>query len=60
MKLISIAETAEILKIQEPRVERLIREHLLKTKDKDEKGNVLLDEDEVKAYKALADRIGGI
>lgn len=60
MALMTIAQVAEFLGVQDVRVERLEREHLLIAKDKDENGAPLFDEDDVKRYKTLAERIGGL
>lgn len=59
-KLMSVTEVAEFLKVQESRVERLSRENLLVAKSNDDSGNPLFEEEDVKAYKVLADRLGGI
>jgi len=60
MSLMSVTEVAEFLGVQEVRVERLERESLLVSKDKDENGNPMFDQDDVKRYKEFAERIGGI
>lgn len=60
MSLMSVAEVAEFLGVQEVRVERLERESLLVSKDKDDDGNPMFDQDDVKRYKEFAERIGGI
>ena len=60
MALMTVAQVAEFLGVQTVRVERLEREHLLVAKDKDEGGNALFDEDDVKKYQELAKRLGGI
>lgn len=60
MSLMTVAQVAEFLGVQVVRVERLEREHLLIAKDKDEDGGALFEEDDVKRYKELAARLGGI
>ncbi|WP_018694299.1 hypothetical protein [Algicola sagamiensis] len=60
MALMTVTEVAEFLGIQDVRVERLEREHLLISKEKDADGNPLFDEEDVKRYKTFAERIGGI
>ncbi len=60
MSLLNVAQVAEFLGVKEERVRRLEREHLLIAKDKDEKGEALFDEGDVKRYKELAERIGGL
>lgn len=60
MSLMSLADVAEFLGVQEIRVERLERENLLVSKDKDEAGKPLFDKEVVEKYKEFAERIGGI
>ncbi|MDO6568001.1 helix-turn-helix domain-containing protein [Alteromonas sp. 1_MG-2023] len=60
MSLMTVKEVATFLDVQEVRVERLERESLLVAKDKDAEGNPLFDSDDVKRYKVLAERLGGI
>ncbi len=60
MALMTVAEVAEFLEVQVIRVERLEREHLLVAKEKSEDGNALFDKEDVKRYKDLAARLGGI
>ncbi|MBN7821922.1 helix-turn-helix domain-containing protein [Bowmanella yangjiangensis] len=60
MSLMSVSEVADYLGVQEIRVERLERESLLVAKDKDAAGNPLFDSDDVRRYKELAERLGGI
>ena len=60
MSLMSVTEVAEFLGVQEVRVERLERESLLVSKDKDDDGNPMFDPADVKRYKEFAERIGGI
>lgn len=60
MSLMTTAEVAEFLGVQEERVRRLEREHLLIAAEKDDAGNALFNPDDVKKYKELAERIGGI
>ena len=56
----TVAEVAEFLGVQVVRVERLERESLLVAKDKGDDGAALFDEEDVKRYKDLAARLGGI
>lgn len=60
MSLMSVSEVAEFLGVQEVRVERLEREHLLVAKQKDAEGRPLFDRGEVERYKVLAERLGGL
>lgn len=60
MSLMTVAEVAEFLGVQEIRVERLEREHLLNAKEKDAAGAPLFDKTAVEKYKELAARLGGI
>ncbi|WP_343857309.1 helix-turn-helix domain-containing protein [Aliiglaciecola litoralis] len=60
MSLMTVAEVAEFLGVQEGRVERLERESLLMSKDKDDAGKPLFDKTAVEKYKEFAERIGGI
>ncbi|WJG09140.1 helix-turn-helix domain-containing protein [Aliiglaciecola sp. LCG003] len=60
MSLMSVTEVAEFLGVQELRVERLERESLLISKDKDAEGKPLFDKSDVEKYKEFAERIGGI
>ncbi|GBL03822.1 helix-turn-helix domain-containing protein [Glaciecola sp. KUL10] len=60
MALMTVSEVAEFLAIQDVRVERLERESLLMSKDKDADGNPLFDKGDVERYKELAERLGGI
>ncbi|MDT0582390.1 MULTISPECIES: helix-turn-helix domain-containing protein [Alteromonadaceae] len=60
MALMTVSEVAEFLAVQEVRVERLERESLLLSKDKDDAGNPLFDRTDVEKYKELAERLGGI
>ncbi|MFC3122369.1 helix-turn-helix domain-containing protein [Agaribacter flavus] len=60
MALMSVTEVAEFLSIQEVRVQRLERESLLMSKDKDGDGNPLFEREDVEKYKELAERLGGI
>lgn len=56
----SVSEVAEYLGVQEVRVERLERESLLISKDKDGDGKPLFAREDVEKYKQFAERIGGI
>ena len=60
MALMTVAQVAEFLGVQVVRVERLEREHLLVAKEKAADGSAMFDEDDVKRYKDLAARLGGI
>ncbi len=60
MALMTVAEVAAYLAIQDIRVERLARENLLVAAGKDEQGKPVFAEDDVKRYKILAERLGGI
>lgn len=60
MSLMTVTEVANFLGVQEIRVERLEREHLLTSKDKDAEGKPLFDKGDVEKYKTLAERLGGI
>lgn len=60
MSLMTVAEVAEFLGVKDVRVERLEREHLLISKDKDGEGKPLFDKEDVEKYKSFAERIGGI
>ncbi|RCU51158.1 helix-turn-helix domain-containing protein [Corallincola luteus] len=57
--MMSVADVAAFLKVSEVRVERLAREKLLVPKEADGE-NPLFDEEDVKRYKILADRLGGL
>ena len=60
MALMTVAEVAAYLAIQDIRVERLARENLLVAAGKDEQGKPVFSEDDAKRYKILAERLGGI
>lgn len=60
MSLMTVSEVAEFLGVKELRVERLEREHLLISKDKDDDGKPLFAREDVEKYKAFAEKIGGI
>lgn len=60
MSLMTVAEVAEFLGVQDVRVERLERESLLIAKDKDAENKPLFDKEDVEKYKSFAERIGGI
>ncbi|WP_111978830.1 helix-turn-helix domain-containing protein [Algibacillus agarilyticus] len=60
MSLMTVSEVAEFLGIQNIRVERLQRESLLVSADKDGEGNPLFKKEDVERYKVFAERIGGI
>ena len=60
MSLMTVKEVAAFLDIQEVRVERLERESLLVSKEKDIDGNPLFARSDVENYKKLAERLGGL
>lgn len=60
MVQLTVKEVADVLGVQEIRVERLQREHLLIAKGSDDDGNPLFDEEDVKRYQELAKRLGGL
>ncbi len=60
MSLMTVAEVAEYLGVQEVRVERLEREHLLIAIEKTSDGKPLFSKEAVEKYKELAQRLGGI
>jgi hypothetical protein len=60
MALMTVAEVAVYLAIQDIRVERLARENLLVAAGKDDNGKPVFAEEDVKRYKILAERLGGI
>jgi hypothetical protein len=60
MTMMTIAEVASFLSVQDIRVQRLERESLLLSKDKDADGNPLFDKNDVEKYKELAQRLGGL
>ena len=60
MALMTVSEVAEFLGVQEARVTRLEREHLLIAKEKSESDEPLFDDQDVTKYKELAERLGGL
>lgn len=60
MALMTVSEVAEFLDVKDVRVERLERESLLLSKEKDDSGSPLFDRGDVERYKELAERLGGI
>ena len=60
MSLMTVSEVAQFLGVQDIRVERLEREHLLNAKDRDASGAPMFDRTDVEKYKELAERLGGI
>jgi len=60
MATLNVAQVAEYLGIQDIRVERLARENLLVPCATDEQGKPLFEEDDVRRYKVLAERLGGL
>ncbi|MFT2089659.1 helix-turn-helix domain-containing protein [Paraglaciecola sp. 2405UD69-4] len=60
MSLMSVEQVAEFLGVQSVRVERLERESLLPSADKDASGSPLFEKEAVEKYKVLAERLGGL
>lgn len=60
MSLMTVEQVAEFLGVQDVRVERLERESLLPSTDKDADGKPLFAKDAVEKYKVLAERLGGL
>jgi len=60
MSLMTVDQVAEFLGVQNVRVERLERESLLISADKDADGNPLFEKVAVEKYKVLAERLGGL
>lgn len=60
MALMTVDQVAEFLGVQAIRVERLARENLLVPADKDNNGKPMFDAEDVKRYKTLAERLGGL
>ncbi|MDR6984505.1 excisionase family DNA binding protein [Rheinheimera pacifica] len=60
MALMTVEQVANLLGVQTVRVERLARENLLIAADKDSEGKPLFNEEDVKRYKTLAERLGGL
>lgn len=60
MSLMSVADVASFLSVQEIRVLRLERESLLLSQEKDADDQPLFDKKDVSAFKELAERLGGI
>ncbi len=60
MALMTVAEVAAFLSIQDIRVKLLARENLLVPAGKDNDGKPMFAEEDVKRYKVLAERLGGI
>ncbi|MEO9944317.1 MAG: helix-turn-helix domain-containing protein [Paraglaciecola sp.] len=60
MSLMTVDQVAEFLGVQNVRVERLERESLLPSADKDADGNPLFEKVAVEKYKVLAERLGGL
>jgi hypothetical protein len=60
MSLMSVNEVADFLGVQESRVMRLEREHLLIAKEKSADDQPMFDKGDVAKYKELAERLGGI
>lgn len=60
MSLMTVEQVAEFFGVQDVRVERLERESLLPSADKDADGNPLFEREAVEKYKVLAERLGGI
>ena len=60
MALMTLSQVAEFLGVQEARVARLEREHLLVAKEKNAADEPMFDDQDVSKYKELAERLGGI
>ena len=60
MSLMTVEQVAEFLGVKSLKVERLERESLLPSVEKDADGNTLFDKDAVEKYKVLAERLGGL
>ncbi len=60
MSLMSVSEVAEFLGVQQSRVQRLAREHLLVVKEENEEGEPMFDQNDVSRYKEFAERLGGL
>jgi excisionase family DNA binding protein len=60
MSIMSVQQVAEFLGITDTRVERLARENLLVAAQQDDNGKPQFNEDDVKRYKILAERLGGL
>jgi hypothetical protein len=60
MTMMTVTEVADFLSVQDIRVQRLERESLLLSKEKDANGNPLFDKSDVEKYKELAERLGGL
>ncbi|KKO49562.1 hypothetical protein VT06_05000 [Arsukibacterium sp. MJ3] len=60
MSIMSVQQVAEFLGIPDTRVERLARENLLVAAQQDDNGKPQFNEDDVKRYKILAERLGGL
>jgi hypothetical protein len=60
MALMTVEQVAAFLGVQAIRVERLARENLLVPADKDGNDKPLFSEENVKRYKTLAERLGGL
>jgi DNA-binding transcriptional MerR regulator len=60
MSLLTTEQVAAVMDIPVIRVERLTREHLLVPVQKDASGKPLFAEEDVKRYKVLAERLGGL
>jgi DNA-binding transcriptional MerR regulator len=56
----TVEQVAEFLGVKSLRVERLERESLLPSVEKDADGNPLFDKEAVEKYKVLAERLGGL
>ena len=60
MSLMTVSEVAEFLGVKAFRVERLERESLLISTEKDANGSPMFERRDVEKYKQLAERLGGI
>ena len=60
MSRMTVEQVAGFLGVQNVRVERLERECLLPSAEKDADGNALFEKEAVEKYKVLAERLGGL
>ncbi len=60
MTLMTVSEVAEFLGVQESRVQRLEREHLLVASEKNAEDEPMFNQSDVAKYKELAERLGGL
>lgn len=60
MTLMTVEQVTNLLGVQTTRVERLARENLLLVAETDPEGKPLFNESDVRRYKTLAERLGGL